>query len=194
MAAISGHGGDVARLHDHAGQRLAGVLVGAVPLDLVAHLKEPFHAVVGVQNGQDVLFSRRAHVAVLDHAGERRIPRDLRAAQEGEQVEGVHLVLEPRLWMQFRLVLRHIGKAAIDRRAACIAAQREVVLQPHAAFGQLTGARHRCRVVAMLAAVGRAGFQRRGKRVKAFVGPVVQHLLEDRADLVHRKVLQQIDA
>src|SRR5664279_4604690 len=79
--------------------------------------------------GQDVLLGRRAHEAVLHDAGEARIPRHLAARQESEQVEGVHLVLEAGLGMQLGLVLRHVGEGAVDRRAARIRAQRQVVLQ-----------------------------------------------------------------
>ena len=106
----------------------------------------------------------------------------------------MHLVLEAGLGMQLGLRLRHVGECAIDRRAALVAAQRQVVLHADAALGQLARSRDLGRVVAMLAAVGRAGFLRRGEGVEALVGPVVEHLLEGGSDLRGGEVLQPIDA
>src|SRR5882762_5950936 len=52
VAAVGGHGCHVTGLHDHARHRLAGVLVAAIPENLVGHLKEPLDAIVAVDDGQ----------------------------------------------------------------------------------------------------------------------------------------------
>src|SRR5258706_3166942 len=65
VAAVGGHGCHVTGLHDHARHRLAGVLVAAIPENLVGHLKEPLDAIVAVDDGQHVLLRRRAHEACL---------------------------------------------------------------------------------------------------------------------------------
>ena len=90
-----------------------------------------------VDDRQDVLLGRRAHEAVLHDRGEARVPGHLRARQEAEQVERVHLVLEAGLRDAVRAA--SCGTSANARftwRAARVGAQRQVVLQADAALGE----------------------------------------------------------
>ena len=77
MAAIGRHGSHVACFHDDPGERLPCVFMRAIPIDGIAHLKEPLNPVVGMQDRKNVFFCCRTHVAVLDHTGERGIPSHL---------------------------------------------------------------------------------------------------------------------
>jgi len=77
------------------------------------------------------------------------------------------LVLEARFRVQFGLVLRDVGKGAVDRRAARVGAQFEVAFQADAARRELACARDLRGIAAVLAAVRRAGLLRRGGRSRS---------------------------
>ena len=99
MAAIGGHGGHIAGLHDHPCARRAGIFIATVPLNFVTHLEEPLNAIVAVNHGQNMLLRRRTAETKLHYRRERRIPRHLRARQEREQIECMDFVLEARFGM-----------------------------------------------------------------------------------------------
>src|SRR5262249_26503566 len=79
MPDVGRHGGALPRLHRHPRADGAGVAVLDLPLDLVAELHEPLHAIVAVDDRQDVLLGRRAVEARLADGHDRRIPRHVRA-------------------------------------------------------------------------------------------------------------------
>jgi len=60
--------------------------------------------------------------------------------------------------------------------------------------GQFARAGYGRKVVAVFAAIGRAGFLWGYKGIEPLIGPVRQHRFELLADLVGRKILRQINA
>ena len=102
MADVGRHRGDVARPHHDLGPHRARVAILDVPDDLVGELHEPLDPVVAVDHREDVLLGRRAVEAVLADAHDRRVPRDLRSGEVGEQVEGGDLALEAGLGLDQR--------------------------------------------------------------------------------------------
>src|SRR5271167_1464428 len=78
---------------------------------------------------QSVFLGRRTEQAVLYDRAHRRVPRHLGSGQITEEVEGMDLVLEARLWVDLGLVLVDVQKMAIDRVASLVGAQADVTLQ-----------------------------------------------------------------
>src|SRR5205814_8064981 len=138
------------RLHRHPRAHSARVAVLDLPLDLVAELHEPLHAIVAVDHRQDVLLGRRAVEARLAHGHYRRIPRDAGTRQIGEEIEGNDLVLEARLGPNLGLVLWHVAEMPVDRKAALVAAQRLVAGRADHALGRHAVAGDRFLVAAVL--------------------------------------------
>nr|ACD38714.1 hypothetical protein PACL_0069 [Pseudomonas aeruginosa] len=191
VADVRWHRRDVAGTHDHPCPGRAIVLVGDIPDDLVGKLEEPLDPVVAVEHRQDELLGGRAEQAGLAHRTDRRVPGHVRARQVLEQVEGVQLALEAFRGVQLRLVLGDIEELAIHRQ---VVAQRRIARQSGHAPGGDAEALDGLGVVAALAAEGAAGLLRRGERIEAGVGPVVQDRLEGRHDLRRVELLGVVDA
>src|SRR6266540_1431913 len=192
VADVGGHGRDVAGLHQHLAADLAAVAVLDLPVDLVGELHEPLHAVVAVDDRQDVLLGGGAEQAVFAGGDHRRVPGHVRARQVLEEVERAHLVLEAGLRAQLGLVLRHVLKLAVDREAVVVGAQALVVGHADHALGGDPVPGDRLAVVATLGTEGGAGLVRAGERVEAVVGPVVENRLEGLADHRRRQVLEVV--
>ena len=193
MADVGRHGSDVARLHGHARAHRAGVAILDLPMDLVAELHEPLHAVVAMDDGQDVLLGRRTVEARLADRHDRGIPRHVRAGEIREEVEGHHLVLEAGLGAHLRLVLRHVAEVAVHRKPVVVGAQRLVAGCSDHPLGRHAVAGDRLLVAPVLRPECETRLRGARERIEAGVRPVVQDRLEHPLDERRRETLGVID-
>ncbi len=191
MTDVGRHRSDIARVHRDAGTRLAAILVGDVPDDLVGQLQEPLDAVVAMEHRQHEFLGGRTEQALLANGGDRRIPRHVRARQVLEETERVQRVLKAGRRVNLRLVLANVRELAVDRQ---LVAQRRIAFEARHTLGGNSRALDRGDVVTMFGAERGAGFFGRRERVEAFVDPVPQDRLEGRHDERCIKLLHVIDA
>jgi len=114
---IRRHCGDIACLHQYACTWATGVFIVDIPHNFVRQLHEPLNTIITVNDGQDVLLSRRAEQTIFAYRGDRRVPSYVRARQISKEIEAVQLFFKAGLSMNLWLILSDIGKGAVDRVA-----------------------------------------------------------------------------
>jgi len=74
MADIGGHGSYVPRFHQYLRPGPPRLHIFDFPKDLIGGLNKPFHAIITVEDRQDVFFRGGAQLAILDGGANRWIP------------------------------------------------------------------------------------------------------------------------
>ena len=67
MTNVSGHGRNIARLHDDFGTGCTGILVFNFPFNFITKLNEPFNAIIAVLDGQNVFLGGGTAQAAFQH-------------------------------------------------------------------------------------------------------------------------------
>src|SRR3569833_2615683 len=107
----------------------------------------------------------------------------------------MHLAFETGLRMDLWLILRYVGEGAVDRVTILVFTQRGVAGQAgHASAVQAAATNGSANVTALGADPAIASLVRRGKGVKAFVGPVIENGFEVGLDLRTFEDFRQIQA
>ena len=191
MADVGRHGRHVARFHDHLCTRIAGAAVFDVPDDFVAGLDEPLHAIVTVNDRENVFLRGRAHQTVLYRRAHRGIPCDVGARQITEEIECMNFALESGFRVNFGSVLRNIQELTVDGVAVPVGAIADVARQSDHALCHNALALNRAAVVSVLRTIGQTGFIGSGKRIESFNRPVIENALEHGFDVFRFEGLEK---